>query len=123
MGIQLGMLWKRKANWFTSISIGTIIGTMGFFFRFWLFSILLGEDLWLYVLTQVTSLADWIFIKLGLLAQPSLWFIQLIAIAMIILNNFIYLLVVHLVSLLMLDRLGNPIPRPPKWIQILLDYE
>ena len=123
MGIQLGMLWKRKANWVTSIFIGTIIGTMGFFFRFWLFSILLGEDLWLYVLTQVTSLADWIFIKLGILAQPNLWFIQLIAIAMIILNNFIYLLVVHLVSLLMLDRLGNPIPRPPKWIQILLDYE
>ena len=123
MGIQLGMLWKRKANWVTSIFIGTIIGTMGFFFRFWLFSILLGEDLWLYVLTQVTSLADWIFVKLGLLAQPSLWFIQLIAIGMIILNNFIYLLVVHLVSLLMLDRLGNPIPRPPKWLQILLDYE
>jgi len=123
MGVQLGMLWKRNASWLSSIFFGTIIGTIGFFFRFWLFSILLGEDLWLYVITQVTELAEWIFIKLGLLAQPSLWLIQIIAIILIIINNLIYLLVVHLVSLLMLDRLGNPIPRPPKWVQILLDYE
>jgi uncharacterized protein YybS (DUF2232 family) len=38
-------------------------------------------------------------------------FIQAIAIAMIVVNNFVYLFVVHLVALLMLDRLGNPIPR------------
>jgi uncharacterized protein YybS (DUF2232 family) len=123
MGVQLGMLWKRNANWYLSISLGGLIGTIGFFFRFWLFSILLGEDLWLYVITQVTQLAEWIFIKLNLLAQPSIGLIQLIAVVMIILNNITYLLVVHLVSLLMLDRLGNPIPRPPKWLQILLDYE
>jgi uncharacterized protein YybS (DUF2232 family) len=24
---------------------------------------------------------------------------------------------------LVLDRLGNPIPRPPKWIKVILDYE
>jgi uncharacterized protein YybS (DUF2232 family) len=42
---------------------------------------------------------------------------------MIILNNVIYLFVVHLVALLLLDRLGNPIPRPPHWVQVLLDYE
>jgi len=30
---------------------------------------------------------------------------------------------VHLVALLVLDRLGNPIPRPPKWVQVILDYE
>lgn len=123
MGVQLGMLWKRSANWLISIGFGALIGTIGFFFRFWLFSILLGEDLWLYVITQVTELAEWIFVKLNLLAQPSLWLIQLIALFIIVLNNIIYLLVVHLVALLILDRLGNPIPRPPKWLQILLDYE
>ncbi len=123
MGVQLGMLWKRNVSWIMSIFLGTIIGTIGFFFRFWLFSILLGEDLWLYVITQVTELAEWIFIKLGLLAQPSFWLISIIALVMIIVNNLIYLLIVHLVSLLMLDRLGNPIPRPPKWLQVLLDYE
>jgi len=42
---------------------------------------------------------------------------------MILVNNIIYLFVVHLVALLLLDRLGNPIPRPPNWVQVLIDYE
>ncbi|NEP57725.1 MAG: DUF2232 domain-containing protein [Symploca sp. SIO2G7] len=123
MGVQLGSLWKRQASWLLSISVGTIIGTFGVFFRLWLFSILLGEDVWLYLMSQVTELVDWGFVKLGLLIEPSLTLIQAIATVTIVLNNIVYLFVVHIVALLMLDRLGNPIPRPPKWVQVLLDYE
>ena len=123
MGVQLGALWRRGAGWLPSIALGALIGTIGFFFRFWLFSLLLGEDLWVYVITQITELADWIFIKLGLLAQPSVLLIQVLAIIMIVINNLIYLFAVHLVALLILDRLGNPIPRPPQWVQTLLDYD
>jgi thiamine transporter ThiT len=123
MGVQLGALWKRRSSWLLSISIGTLIGTFGFFFRFWLLSILLGEDLWVYVMTQITEVAEWGFLRLGLLAQPSLPLIQAIACVFIIINNAVYLFVVHLVALLMLDRLGNPIPRPPNWVQVLLDYD
>ena len=42
---------------------------------------------------------------------------------MLVLNSVLYLFVVHLVALLMLDRLGNPIPRPPYWVQVLIEYE
>jgi uncharacterized protein YybS (DUF2232 family) len=123
MGVQLGAMWKRRANWFFSISTGALLGTLGFFFRFWLFSLLLGEDLWIYVMTQITQFTEWGFARLGLLAQPSLILIEAIAVVAIILSNIVYLFVVHLVALLLLDRLGNPIPRPPNWVQILLDYE
>ncbi|MBD2742896.1 DUF2232 domain-containing protein [Coleofasciculus sp. FACHB-1120] len=123
MGVQLGALWRRRSSWLFSIGTGTIIGTFGFFFRFWLLSILLGEDLWVYMTSQVTGLAEWAFVKIGLLQEPSLSLIQAIAFGMIVLNNVIYLFVVHLVALLLLDRLGNPIPRPPHWVQVLLDYE
>ncbi len=123
MGLQLGLLWRRGASWYWSIFIGTLIGTFGFFFRFWLMSILLGEDLWLYVLTQITELADWLFLHLGILAQPDIWFIQVLALISIVVNNLVYLFVVHIVSLIMLDRLGSPIPRPPHWVQVLFDYE
>jgi uncharacterized protein YybS (DUF2232 family) len=123
MGVQLGACWRRGVGWLFSIATGGILGTIGFFFRFWLFSILLGEDLWIYVITQITQLTDWIFLKLGLLSQPSFMLIQTIAIGAIILNNLVYLFTVHLVALLMLDRLGNPIPRPPQWVQVMLDYE
>ncbi len=123
MGVQLGWMWARQVRWEWSIALGALLGTFGFFFRVWLLSILLGEDLWVYVISQISELADWIFLRLGLLAQPNLLFIQLLAIAMLALNSVLYLFVVHLVALLMLDRLGNPIPRPPYWVQVLIEYE
>ncbi|MGK7962282.1 DUF2232 domain-containing protein [Crocosphaera sp.] len=123
MAVQLGAFWRRSVPWEFSMITGALLGTFGFFFRFWLFSILLGEDLWQYIINQMTGLAEWIFLRLGILAQPSSVFIQLLAVFIIFVNSLIYLFAVHLVALLVLDKLGNPIPRPPKWVQIILDYE
>ncbi|NEP91350.1 MAG: DUF2232 domain-containing protein [Okeania sp. SIO2C2] len=123
MGVMLGAVWKRGGNWLISIGLGSILGSIGFFFRLWLLSLLLGQDLWIYVTTQVTGILEWVFIKLGLLAQPSLPLIQALALVIVFVNNVVYLFVVHLVALLLLDRIGNPIPRPPKWVRVLLDYE
>lgn len=123
MGVHLGACWRRGAPWLFSIFTGALIGAFGLFFRFWLFSILLGEDLWSYVITQITEFIEWLFLKLGLLAQPSFELIQSFAVGAIVLNSLLYLFAVHLVALLVLDRLGNPIPRPPQWVQTLLDYE
>lgn len=123
MGVLLGAVWHRRSPWAVSIALGTLLGAFGFFFRFWLVSILTGEDLWVYSITQVTRLVEWGYIKLGLLAQPSVLIIQAIAIAMIFINNLVYLFVVHLAAWFLLDRLGNPIPRPPNWVQVLMDYE
>ncbi len=123
MGLQLGFCWQRGANWLFSLLTGALIGTFGLFFRFWLFSFLLGEDLWRYVITQITNFADWLFLQLGFIAEPSLGLIQFMAIAIIFVNDLIYLFAVHLVALLVFDRLGNPIPRPPMWIRTILDYD
>ncbi|MFP4008830.1 MAG: DUF2232 domain-containing protein [Spirulinaceae cyanobacterium] len=123
LGVQLGACWRRGLNWGISIGLGTLLGSIGFFFRFWLLSLLLGEDLWQYSINQITTFASWMFIRLGVLAQPDPWLVQAIALIMVLINNLIYLLVVHLVALLLLDRLGNPIPRPPEWIQTIIEYD
>jgi uncharacterized protein YybS (DUF2232 family) len=123
MGVLLGATWNRRVPWAVSITLGALLGTLGVFFRVWLLSVLSNEDLWIYVINQVTELIEWIFLKLGLLATPSVFLIQVGAIALVIINNFIYLFVVHLAAWLLLDRLGNPIPRPPNWVQVLMDYE
>jgi uncharacterized protein YybS (DUF2232 family) len=123
LGVVLGGMWKRKSPWWMSIGTGSLIVAIGFFFKYWLLSILLGRDLWAYSTVQIASLAEWIFIKLGILAEPSLMLIQALAVLMILINSIVYLFVVHLVSLLLLDRLNSPIPRPPKWVQVLLDYD
>ncbi len=121
MGVQLGACWRRRAGWLTSISLGALLDCLGIFFRFWLTSLLLGEDLWQYTMARIRDLSEWIFIQLGILAEPSLLVIQLLAIGLILLNNFVYLFVVHLVALLLFERLGNPIPKPPEWVETLLD--
>ncbi|NEO27068.1 MAG: DUF2232 domain-containing protein [Kamptonema sp. SIO4C4] len=123
MGVQLGAIWYRGGNWYFSMVTGTIIGTLGFFFRFWLLSLLLGENLWLYVINQITGWLDWLFLKLGLLAQPDALLVEILATGLIILNSAIYLFAVHLIALLMFDRLKNPIPRPPYWVQVLFEYD
>ncbi len=123
LGVLLGGLWRRGAGWNFSILMGTLVGSFGVFFRIWLLSILLGEDLWVYLTSQITELTEWIFERLGLLAQPELALIQAIALIIVLLNNAIYLFAVHLAACLLLERLGNPIPPPPPWVQVLLTEE
>lgn len=123
MGVLLGTLWYRRANWATSIAIATLLGVFGTFFRIGLLSILSGDDLWLYGTNQITNLLEWLFLKLGLLMQPSLPLVQAAVVGMIFVQNMIYLFVVHIVSWFLCDRLNTPIPQPPKWVQVLLDSE
>lgn len=123
IGVVLGAAWHRGAPWIVSIGLGTLLGTIGFFFRVWLMSVLSGQDLWVYLITQVTELAEWGFDRLGLLIQPSVFVIQVVAIGTIFVSNLVYLFVVHLAAWLLLDRLGNPIPRPPHWVEVLMEYE
>lgn len=123
IGVLLGFLWRRGAGWGTSIALGTIVASFGIFFRIWLVSLLLGDDLWLYITTQVTRLAEWLFLRLGLLIQPTLTVVQVIALVLIVMNNVIYLFVVHLAAKLVLERLQIPIPAPPRWVQLLIEEE
>jgi uncharacterized protein YybS (DUF2232 family) len=121
VGVQLGACWRRRTSWLTSISLGTLLDCFGVFFRLWLTSVLLGEDLWMYLMARIRDFAEWLFVQLGILAEPNLLTIQILALASILFGRFIYIFVVHLVALLLFERLGNPIPKPPAWVDTLLD--
>lgn len=123
LGVLLGSLWKRRVSWLVSIGWGTLVASLGIAGRIMLLSLLVGENLWSYLIAQVSNLAEWLFVKLGLLAQPDLLVIQVLAAATIVINAMLYLLVVHLAAWLLLERLGNSIPPPPVWLQVLLDHE
>jgi uncharacterized protein YybS (DUF2232 family) len=123
LGVLLGVLWYRRASWGWSIFLGTLLATLGSFFRLWILSALLGEDLWHYSTVQVTGFLDWGFDRLNLLQQPTLGLVQAIAAAMIVLRNLIYLFVVHVVAWFLCDRLGNPIPRAPRWVRVLFEMD
>jgi uncharacterized protein YybS (DUF2232 family) len=129
LGVQLGFLWVRQANWYVSVGLGSLVGTIGFFFRVWLMSLLLGEDLWVYLTSQVTQILNWMLeqliswglVGLGALGQPNLLAVQILALVMVLISNIIYLFTVHLAAWLLLERLGTAMPAPPDWVQALLD--
>ena len=121
LGVQFGACWRRGASWLTSIALGTLIGNLGLFFRFWLFSILLGEDLWRYVINLITGILQWVFLNLGILAQPNVWIVQIVAIIFITLSNILYAFTVHLAAYLLFERMGQPMPQPPAWVDTLIE--
>ena len=56
MGVQLGACWRRRVSWLVSISLGALLECLGVFFRFGLTSLLLGEDLWMYLMARIRDL-------------------------------------------------------------------
>ena len=131
LGVQLGALWKRGAPWSVSIGLGTLISTLSFFFRIWLLSIFLGEDIWLYLTNRIADFVDWLtailvswgILGIGAYGRPDLTLVQLLTLGAVILSDLVYLFTVHLGAWVLLSRLGNPIPDPPEWVQILLEEE
>ncbi|MEO0408240.1 MAG: DUF2232 domain-containing protein [Cyanobacteria bacterium P01_A01_bin.135] len=129
LGVQLGAMWKRNAPWGWSIALGTIVASISFFFRIWLVSVFIGEDLWAYLTGRITSFLDWLLslavnwgvLSLDFLGAADPRAVQLATVAMIICSDIIYLFTVHIAAWLLLERVGNPIPAPPKWVRVLLD--
>ena len=129
LGVQLGCLWRRRARWEVAIFTGALLVALGTFFRIWLLSILAGEDLWGYLVAQITQLIDWTvlrltnwgWISLGALGQPSMEWVAAGAVVMVLFASLVYLFTVHLAAWLMLDRLGVTMPEPPGWVKVLID--
>jgi uncharacterized protein YybS (DUF2232 family) len=117
LGVLLGFLWKRRSPWSLSLSLGTVTGTFGTLFQLLFLSVLLGENVWTYATVQITSFISWLIQLFGSLDEPDLWVVQVFIIGAIIFSNFMYMLLVHLVAWMLLDRLGNPIPPAPKWLE------
>lgn len=131
LGVQLGAMWKRRSRWLFSISVGTLISTFGFFFRLWLLSVFLNEDLWTYLTSRIADLVEWLLTRfvdwgvlgVGMLGQVDLSVIQIVTVGVVLLSDFVYLFTIHLGAWLLLERLGNPIPEPPVWVQVLLEED
>ncbi len=131
LGVQLGAMWKRGSGWGASIATGTLLSTLGFFFRLWLLSVFLDQDVWVYITGRITDLMQWVLSRLvdwgllgvGVLGSIDLTVVQIVTIGLIMVSDVVYLFTVHLAAWLLLERLGNPIPEPPRWVKVLLDEE
>jgi uncharacterized protein YybS (DUF2232 family) len=121
LGVLLGGLWRAKKSWAYSFGWGVLLMNIGVVFQMIFASLLSGTNLWVYVNQQVRGLLGWGFEKLGLLIDPSLGAVQLVGIGLVTVQSLGYLLLVHLVALLLMQRLGHPIPDPPPWLAAMID--
>ncbi|GAB4146320.1 MAG: DUF2232 domain-containing protein [Cyanobacteria bacterium J069] len=131
LGVQLGFLWRRGAGWPVSISIGAVMATLGLFARVALSSAFLGEDLWVYLTRRIADLMEWLLTRLvdwglldvSVLGQVNLAAVQALTVGAFLLSDLVYLFTIHLAGWLLLERLGNAIPEPPRWVRVLLEEE
>ncbi|MEO0533623.1 MAG: DUF2232 domain-containing protein [Cyanobacteria bacterium P01_A01_bin.123] len=129
LGVQLGFMWRRGANWYSAIALGSLLGTLGFFFKVWLLSLMLGEDLWVYLTTQITEFLTWLLnrliafglLELGSVGPPNLITIQVLSVGLVVVSDVVYLFTVHLAAWFLFERLGTVMSAPPNWVQVLLD--
>ena len=92
---------------------GVFIGSIGFLVRVFVLSVLLGENLWVVITRASAGLLDRLFELLNLPFSPELAQVQIMAIALVVLQEVIYVLVLHALAFWIFPRLKAPIPEPP----------
>ena len=123
LAVLLGYHWRRGTGWGATVVQGIAVGTVGFFGQIGLLSVLLGENLWVYLTNQATQVLEWIVERLGILAQPEVTWIRVATVVLVMVNSAIYTFVVQLVAWALLERLANPVPPPPTWLRAWLGIE
>jgi len=117
----LGWCWLKEKSWNLSFSIGVIIGTLGFFLRVFALSTLVGDNLWLIITRASYGLIEKISELLNLSLSPSILLIQIGAVLLIIFQEMIYVLTLHVVAYSLFPRFKAYIPDPPRLLRSLVD--
>ena len=120
LALWLGWCWRRRRSWWLSWSVGLCIGSAGFLVRVAVLSLLLGENLWVLITSTAAGLLERLSEALQLGGGPDLLQVQLMALALVLLQNLIYVLAVHAVAYWIFARLRSPIAEPPALLRPLL---
>lgn len=120
LALWLGWCWRRRRSWWLSWGVGLCIGTAGFLVRVAVLSLLLGENLWVLITSTAAGLLERLSEWLQLGGGPDLLQVQLMALALVLLQNLIYVLAVHAVAYWIFPRLRSPISEPPPLLRPLL---
>jgi len=117
----LGWCWLKNKSWWFSLFSGILIGASGFMIRVFALSILIGENLWILVTRASYGLIQKFTSIIDISFSPSLTLIQLVAIFLVIFQEFVYVLTIHIIAYSVFPRLKSSIPQPPKRISPFID--
>ena len=77
---------------------------------------MVGENLWILVTRASYGLIQKFASILDLSWSPSLTLIQLVAILLVVFQEFVYVLTIHIIAYAVFPRLKSSIPQPPNKI-------
>ncbi len=121
LSLWLGWCWLKNKSWWFSLFSGILIGAFGFLIRVFALSILVGENLWILVTRASYGLIQTFASIIDISWSPSTTFIQLVAIFLVIFQEFVYVLTIHIIAYAIFPRLKSSIPEPPKKISGFVD--
>ncbi len=121
LSLWLGWCWLKNKSWWFSLFSGILIGAFGFLIRVFALSILVGENLWIIVTRASYGLIQKFASTIDISWSPSTTFIQLVAIFLVIFQEFVYVLTIHIIAYAVFPRLKSSIPEPPKKISGFVD--
>ena len=121
LSFWLGWCWLKNKNWWFSLFSGILIGASGFLIRVFALSILVGENLWILVTRASYGLIQKFASIIDISWSPSTTFIQLVAIFLVVFQEFVYVLTIHIIAYAVFPRLKSSIPQPPNKISGFVD--
>ncbi len=123
LSLWLGWGWLKGLSWWVTWSGGVLIGTIGFLIRVVLLSLLVGENLWI-VITRAGSLLLERFVDLlNLTWVPDLFYVQVVALFLVVFQEFIFVLTLHAVAFWIFPKLQASIPQPPRVLNTLILWD
>ena len=120
LALWLGWCWCRGLSWWLSWPVGVVLGTAGFLVRVLVLSLLVGENLWVVITRAGASLLDRLIAVLHLPITPDLTTVQLMALALVVIQEVIYVVSLHALAFWIFPRLRSPIPEPPRLLHALV---
>ena len=121
LSFWLGWCWLKNKSWWFSLFSGVLIGTSGFLVRVFALSILVGENLWILVTRASYGLIQKLASIIDISWSPSITLIQLVAILLVIFQEFVYVFTIHIIAYAVFPRLKSSIPQPPDKISGFVD--
>ncbi len=123
LSLWLGWGWLKGISWWISWGGGVLIGTIGFLIRVFLLSFLVGENLWIVITRAGSLLIERLIDLLNLNMYPDLFFIQVVALLLVIFQELIFVLTLHAIAFWIFPKLKASIPQPPKLLNTLILWD
>jgi uncharacterized protein YybS (DUF2232 family) len=117
VSLFLAWAWRRGWSWGKTIPLGAVLMTLGEIFRYALLSVLLGENWFVWLASQVVKGVQWGSQWFGAYIKLSVWQVWLLFLVSSLVGQLVYMLAVHLTARFSLKRLGYDTALAPLWLE------